>query len=241
MDSISGNFSAKVGVKIRFYRKQKGISLDQLASCIHKTKGTLSKYENGQIAVDVDTLYDIAEALDVELFHFMDMPIRKSSSEHIPGNPFSGKDTLYMYYYDGRLKRTVKTLFTLSHNQAEGNQIPCCCYMDCPDMEAYDQCRFFYTGTITHFEMFSYITIKNQYNPMEQIEFCILNPFHENRNSWGLMLAISYSPITPFGLKVLLSDEELSGEDITADKLAFSKGELQSIKKLNVMLLDTKI
>ena len=62
-----------LGKRIRYYRKQKHMSLRQLADIICKSVSTLSKYESGQIVLDITTLYDIAHAfhLPVEqlLYH----------------------------------------------------------------------------------------------------------------------------------------------------------------------------
>ena len=42
-------------------------TLQQLADKIHKSRASVSKYETGEIVVDVETLYDISRALNVEL------------------------------------------------------------------------------------------------------------------------------------------------------------------------------
>ncbi|MGE8018509.1 helix-turn-helix domain-containing protein [Peribacillus frigoritolerans] len=43
--------------KIRAFRKGNGMSIQQLADTIYKRKGTVSKYETGDIAIDLVTLY----------------------------------------------------------------------------------------------------------------------------------------------------------------------------------------
>ena len=43
----------------------RGLTLAQLAEMIHKGQSTVSKYETGDIAVDVETLYDISDALHI--------------------------------------------------------------------------------------------------------------------------------------------------------------------------------
>lgn len=45
-----------IGHRIRMYRKVQGLTLQQLADMIHKSRATVSKYETGEIAIDVDTL-----------------------------------------------------------------------------------------------------------------------------------------------------------------------------------------
>ena len=57
--------SEEIGKKINIFRKKKGWTVQELGDAICKSKATVSKYEKGQISLDVDTLYDIAAALGV--------------------------------------------------------------------------------------------------------------------------------------------------------------------------------
>lgn len=244
MDSNTfSNFSQHVGNRIKFYRKIKHMSLEKLALRIHKSKSTLSKYENGQIAIDVDTLFEIANVLGVDISQFVDYNI---ISNYTPAtcykNPFGTNSNVYLYYYDGRTSRTIKTLLVFKHDQINDgtNSVPCHCYMDAPSFENYSDCKYFYTGIMTYFDLVSYVTLNNLSNPMEQIGLCILNPFHHNRDTWGFMFGISYNPITPFALKFLLSRTPLPDSEITKEALVLTKNELKMIKNLNMMLLNTQ-
>lgn len=49
--------SIEIGTKFRQSRK---MTLDELAPAIHKSRATLSKYERGEISIDIDTLYELA-------------------------------------------------------------------------------------------------------------------------------------------------------------------------------------
>ena len=62
LETLQKTLYNHVGSRIRFYRKLKNMTQDQLAAAIHKSESTLSKYESGQIAIDVGSLYDIASA-----------------------------------------------------------------------------------------------------------------------------------------------------------------------------------
>lgn len=62
-----GSFSYHVGQRIKKYRKSRGYTIEQFSAMINKSKATVSKYENGTITIDVETLYDIARALDIDL------------------------------------------------------------------------------------------------------------------------------------------------------------------------------
>lgn len=52
-----------VGARIRKYRKSRGITLQQLADQIHKSRASVSKYDAGEISLDIETLFEIAEML----------------------------------------------------------------------------------------------------------------------------------------------------------------------------------
>ena len=66
------SFSYFVGQRIKKYRKSRGYTIEQFSTMINKSKATLSKYENGAITIDIETLYEIAQALDIELKCFID-------------------------------------------------------------------------------------------------------------------------------------------------------------------------
>ena len=58
----------RVGENIRIYRRANRMTLSELAERINKSKATVGKYEQGAIALDMDTLYEIAAALGVSPF-----------------------------------------------------------------------------------------------------------------------------------------------------------------------------
>ena len=54
-----------VGQKIKEIRRMSGMNQKKLADEINKSTSTLKKYENGEVAITVDVLMDIAEVLEV--------------------------------------------------------------------------------------------------------------------------------------------------------------------------------
>lgn len=59
-------FYSGVGSRIRACRKAQNLSQKELANRINKTYASVSKYERGEISIDIYTLYEIAMALGVE-------------------------------------------------------------------------------------------------------------------------------------------------------------------------------
>lgn len=59
-----------IGLKIKELRLSKGISQDELAHTICKSRSSLQKYENGEVAITIDILEDIAGALGIQMVEF---------------------------------------------------------------------------------------------------------------------------------------------------------------------------
>lgn len=230
------SISQHVGRQIKFYRKLKKLSLDQLSAMIHKSKSTLSKYENGMIAIDVETLLDIAKALEIEVSQLIDYQYDRKNLIYNKANPFCNKAGAYIYYYDGRKHCVVNSYLRFLEDPVSA-KVTCMFYMDIPSFEEYEKCQFYYVGEMNSFDLVTYLTLKNQANPMEQMGFCILNTFHYNSTTWGFMFGISYQPISPFALKFLLSIKPLPASELTPERLLITKSELKIMKTLNMMLL----
>ncbi|MCM3180195.1 helix-turn-helix domain-containing protein [Cytobacillus horneckiae] len=74
-----------VGSRLREIRKQKNITLEELGDKLGKTKGYISKWENGQRPINLTNLQSIAEALEVDIKDFF-------SNSGTVQNPYTLKD-----------------------------------------------------------------------------------------------------------------------------------------------------
>ena len=63
----------QLGLKISYYRKLRGLTQEQLAEKINKTPAFIGHVEAPNIskAVSLDTLFDVAAALDVPVYKFL--------------------------------------------------------------------------------------------------------------------------------------------------------------------------
>lgn len=75
----------KIGDQIRKLRKEKRLTMEQLAKKINSSQSAISMYENGHREPDYDTLQNLAEALDVPVSSLF------GESIEVPG---SAKDQL---------------------------------------------------------------------------------------------------------------------------------------------------
>lgn len=63
----------QLGLKIAYYRKLRGLTQEQLAEKIERTPAFIGHVEAPNIskAVSLDTLFDIAKALDIPVYKFL--------------------------------------------------------------------------------------------------------------------------------------------------------------------------
>ena len=94
-----------VGAQIRKYRKACKLTMQELADAIHKSRATVCKYENGTISIDIETLYEISQVLQVsfsQLSSYLPTAEEKDTIEAPFGrkSPFFQAKRLYFYFYD---------------------------------------------------------------------------------------------------------------------------------------------
>ena len=63
----------QIGLKVSYYRKLRGLTQEELAERVERTPAFIGHIEAPNIikAVSLDTLFDIAEALDVHAYRFL--------------------------------------------------------------------------------------------------------------------------------------------------------------------------
>lgn len=229
-----GDLAHRVGLRIRSFRRMRGLSVEQLAARIEKSKATVYKYESGQIPVDVDTLSDISAALQMDASFFFDQPVLKRSGR--PGISFFDSNRLYAYYYDGRIKRVVRSLLAFRPGP-EGEIDHASFYMNLTDFEKPETSRYIYSGNFSSHETVSYFIFENLTLPIETLVIELLHPFRTSLISWGVFLGMSDSPMTPMATKILVSKAPLTDEELASYPLRFTKEELKDIREKNALLL----
>lgn len=85
-----------LGKKIKEYRKLKGLSIEDLGDAIGKNKGTVARYENGEIIMDIITAFEICNALNIDIRDICDINVN-SVENNTNINPFDS-NLLYLYY-----------------------------------------------------------------------------------------------------------------------------------------------
>lgn len=230
-----------VGRKIKLFRKIRGLSVDQLAERIHKSKATVYKYENGEIAVDTNVLADISAALKVEPTYFFDLPSAIRDSQ--PRISFLNTSKLYTYYYDGRIRRVVKSLLSIRQRTGEKDEsedYKVSFFMNLKDFSQPEVARYIYSGFISSHEMVSYCILDNITLPIETLVIQLIHPFQTSLYTWGLFMGLSDQPLAPMTTKILISKTPLTAQELEEYPLMFTKEELKRIRQQNAILLSIR-
>lgn len=66
MDFRHSDKYRKFGLNVAYYRKDRKFTQEGLAEAINADRSTIAKIENATVGTTLDTLFNIAEALDVE-------------------------------------------------------------------------------------------------------------------------------------------------------------------------------
>lgn len=228
--------SQEIGKRIRTFRKMREMTLDELALKIYKSKSTISKYEKGEISIDIETLYDIADALSVnieQLLFYKKPALTVPYAQNIPAF-FRHITQFYAYIYDGRSHQLIRCVFEILF-KSDSYQFKTMMYMNFKDYKTYQNCENTYWGYIEHFDALTNIILTNQDSPMEKASVQILAPYLDSDTKWGLFNGFSSRPMMPIATKILISKKKLNENDELINSLKISKEDIRLLKLYNMM------
>lgn len=227
-----GSVSIALGEKIRMYRKLKGMTAQDLGNAIHKSKATVSKYENGEIIIDVETLNDIASVLSVDISFFFDSPALSPVKPLSHPGLFSQRD-VYMYHYDGRYKRICRSMIRTGASADDRKVTMYVDYYDKPE-----NCRALYHGKIEYFDVVTGLYLINQSNDVERVSIYAMNGLNAESANYGLLLGLSDYPLLPVVMKCLYSQHPLPIDDDLKNKLLITPADIKLSKSLNMFSVE---
>ncbi len=158
----------RLGENIRVYRRANRMTLSELADRINKSKATVGKYEQGAIALDMDTLYEIAAALKVSPFQLM---VSLAPEKKEKGEPRLLGERRYLYLYDGRSSRILRSLL-ISGKESEDDAVTL--FYDIPSFAEPQRCRALYYGQRQKHDFVINYILENQSNGVEHAFLCVM-------------------------------------------------------------------
>ena len=136
----------------------RGLTLESLAAKIHKGRSAISKYERGEIVLDIETLCEIAKALRVRPEQLL-CPGPGETPRNSGATPpafFNGITRFYSYLFDGRSSRLTRCLF-----DTMGERVAL--YMNFRTYGAFQNCENTYWGRMEHYDAVTAIQLQTPY------------------------------------------------------------------------------
>jgi transcriptional regulator with XRE-family HTH domain len=225
-----------IGKRIKLYRNARNMNIESLSQLIHKSKATVSKYERGQIAIDIPTLFEITHTLQIDISQLIDYEFpTKIPKEILVANPFDS-NILYVYFFDGQVNRLRKSVIEV-HNNIFEQKLSVMLYYDIASYEQFTNCEYFYYGTMQPYDTIINIILENQSNPIEKVMINIIRPLKKTTIWTGLLSGLSDIHVSPIAVKVVISKIILSNDENLNNLLLITKDELRMIKNRNAFIV----
>lgn len=231
--------SMHVGQRIRLYRKTKNLTIETFAGMIQKSKATVSKYENGDISIDIETLFTIAQALGVsvnQLIDYEEVSVEGDAEGETIKRSLS-KTRYYLYFYDGRRSRIARNVIEVQDGGEENGVFSANMYAYLEDLTNYYQCKVLFHGTMRKGDTFVNFNFENQNNKVERAFLYAVNSFSNGGRMEGLCCCLSTQPILPACFKFLMVSEVLEETEELKEKLKVSKEDIRLLKKMNMFVV----
>ncbi|MBE7004100.1 MAG: helix-turn-helix transcriptional regulator [Ruminococcaceae bacterium] len=224
-------FTRDIGQNIRMYRRASRITLEELAERIHKSRASVGKYEQGSIALDADTLNELAQALRVTPAQLLAPPVRERGA--VPPEPSEGSRG-YLYLYDGRTSRVVRSLLLGADGETEDAAL----FYDIASFDAPQRCRALYCGRRELRGFVANYLLDSRSNDVEHVLLCVMRSLDRPTYGTGLLSGISARMFLPACAKCILSTEPLPENDSLRESLLLTREDIQFIRRYNMFMVE---
>lgn len=220
------------GERLKKFRKDKGLSQENLARVIGKDATTIGRFESGRLIPDAEQITLMCNELEInesDLFNSSNKPI--SNKESI--NPF-GVNTLFAYYYGyfPTSKKYGKCKFKLNIIQKTSY-----CAIELVD---YKTNRIYLTGYLEADSFMAFIKLNN-YKPISprlectQININIANGIDRvMRGAWFC----TNGKYEPSCRKCFISKQDLEFTDEMLTDLKITKNEFEQMQDINIWYIN---
>ena len=216
-----------LGQKIKYFRKTKNISTEELGRIIGKSKTTIVRYENNEILPDILTAIEICNTLNIDLNDLCDTSLHNiDKNENI--NPFNS-NLLYLYYISKggiiissiEITETQNTNYALMKNGLTSKGF-----------------KQEYTGVLESNYNTAFICLTNAISSPGLDKFQIEIDLHSQVNDkyYGIFLGISDNTHKPTARKCILTNKLIT----SVEKLYNIFEELRITKEDSQDMIDTK-
>lgn len=196
-----------VGSQIKMFRKIKKMTIEDLSVLINKSKSTVSKYESGEIAIDIITLHNIAKALNTNIINFIDY--EESDDSVGKENNFYIWEADHLYMYNRNKDEFFQSYIKLRKDE-KNNKTIATLYYKLEDLNDLTSSTCIYQGYMNRYENVLNFNLKNSLFDSESVLINFFIPMKKVTTLSGLMAGLEDISLKPACVKVVLSKTPLS-------------------------------
>lgn len=237
---IQNDLLEHIGRRIKLYRTRQNITITQLGDMVHLSPSTISKYENAKLSIDIRTLFQIAEALEITVNQLLDYqePVVAEKYRTNTINFFRRSNRFYMYQYFHLDKRIHACVIEVMNAPSGNEPDVISLYYSCENLENYVDSGYIYKGVMSCHDLSTNFVCKNPYNPSDELFISAKSTFSKGNITTGLLCALSQSLRNPYAVKVMFSlnplpqDENLKEQLSISDKITFDE-----VRRTNALVI----
>lgn len=229
------NICRQVGARLRTLRREQGYTLTEFAQLVHRSKSTISKYERGEISVDLSTLDELACALGVSTAALLEFAPAGRDFAVVAQERLEDMERYYLYMYAAHERKpwvARNALFIGEHSAQIYAELP-----NDQDIYAYKSCYF---GTFRCTNSFARAICVN---PLHADDLFILNyelTLKPAKAYTGFGCTLSIGHWFPLALPIIISKVPIADDDWIKSQLAFTSRDLRAFKSVNAFFCRTR-
>ena len=223
-----------LGKKIRLYRKANGMSLEELAAKVYKSKASISKYELGQTIMDVPTLLDIAAALGVMPFQLLETDVQQHTPSPSANHPFGKTNQLYLYHMVKQ--KLYLSLLRFGYMDQTG-RINVTLYHKVDELENVERCTTIYHGYMYNHDVVISFFLHNYHNTVENILLNVPIPTNNTSIMTGMACGLD-DFLAPTAIKIVLSRKPIERSPELYQAVSLTAENIKSAKKTNSLTFE---
>lgn len=233
--------SITVGHRIRTFRKARGITQEELGKRIGKGKGVISKYESGEVVLDVDTLAEISDVLEVPVSAFLSETVPVNQNYSLPYKNFTDSNFIYLYNLlpKKKVNGIIPSCIALMPYEDVGEvvndraPIKVYWYSNLKNQDDLTSAVSVIPGMLEVYENLSLLTFVNRKRQNNKTMFFIMNFINDISISDGLQMTVMSFPSMPISNRVVVSKKPIKDEAWLLEKLTINKEDINAIKQYN--------
>lgn len=231
--------SRHVGMRVKMYRMQKRLTLEEFAKRINKAPSTVSKYESGGIVIDVNVLFEMAQVLGVTVGQLIDYQIPRAPAPAVTGNFFQRADLFYVYTLFSPSKTPYICAMELIRDEMCDSRGKLVFYFDVENIQDHTNSAYIYNGQFRCFDQGAVFYLDNPYNLTDCGMIYARSPFSAAGTTRGIFTFLPTRLRSPCSTKVLFSTAPLDVDGKLIQELSVADKEtIGMLKKSNLLLIN---